>query len=133
MGTATKKMSELRTGERVHVTNPVGEEVLCTVATVWVSGSAEHGTVTVTWEEGVDDTVARGELDATAVVEVEDPDWDGTYDPFADEHTTHSAWMACFDCNPVHGQQRRCVGEGPVTKGFDPTQTYRLECGHLAI
>ena len=41
--------------------------------------------------------------------------------------------IECYECKPVTGELRRCVALGPVTNRADPTQTYRLECGHLAI
>lgn len=54
-------------------------------------------------------------------------------------------WFECYDCGREHlmvmsdswGMKfvyRRPVGLGPIIENLrDPTQTYRLECGHLAI
>lgn len=40
----------------------------------------------------------------------------------------------CYSCTPVTGTPRRCTALGPVTAvRYDATQTYQLECGHLAI
>lgn len=40
----------------------------------------------------------------------------------------------CFECKAVDGIERKVLAQGPVTNlRQDPTQTYRLECGHLAI
>lgn len=39
----------------------------------------------------------------------------------------------CYDCKPIVGEKRKCVALGPVTNSADPTQTYKLECGHYAI
>jgi hypothetical protein len=39
----------------------------------------------------------------------------------------------CYLCKIMEGELRKCVGYGPVTNPADPTQTYKLECGHLAI
>jgi hypothetical protein len=47
--------------------------------------------------------------------------------------TNYPETIPCFRCLPVNGMERRVLGEGPVTNRADPTQTYRLECGHLAI
>lgn len=49
--------------------------------------------------------------------------------------------LPCYQCPKVgrgHGHAgtaplRRCTGEGPVVNRADPTQTYRLECGHVTI
>lgn len=41
--------------------------------------------------------------------------------------------MPCHHCKPVDGVMRKVLGEGPITNRADPTQTHRLECGHLAI
>lgn len=39
----------------------------------------------------------------------------------------------CYSCKPVVGVKRRCVALGPIVNRADPTQSYRLDCGHLAI
>lgn len=41
--------------------------------------------------------------------------------------------MECYKCLPVTGIVRKVMELGPVTRGFDPTQTYKLECGHFMI
>lgn len=41
--------------------------------------------------------------------------------------------LPCFTCKPVTGELRECVGLGPVVNRADPTQSYNLECGHVAI
>ena len=42
--------------------------------------------------------------------------------------------MLCYECKVMDGIERKVLREGPVTNlRQDPTQTYLLECGHLAI
>lgn len=44
--------------------------------------------------------------------------------------------MPCYACGGFDGMtapERRIVALGPVVNRADPTQTYRLECGHTAI
>lgn len=58
-------------------------------------------------------------------------------DPYADQDVYADDLpdtLPCYQCKPVNGiVERRVLGEGPVVDRADPTQTYRLECGHLAI
>lgn len=41
--------------------------------------------------------------------------------------------LLCYECKPLTGVEQLCTALGPVTNRADPTQTYRLACGHLAI
>jgi hypothetical protein len=44
--------------------------------------------------------------------------------------------MECYECggfNGADGPMKRVVALGKVVNRADPTQTYRLECGHVAI
>lgn len=59
-------------------------------------------------------------------------DWDEEPDP----NWPVGEEMECYQCptatfhSPV---KRKCVALGPVVNPADPTQSYKLECGHLAI
>jgi hypothetical protein len=58
--------------------------------------------------------------------------WATTYEGYS----IQAAWMlTCYLCDVanVEGVQRVVVKEGPVVDRADPTQTYILECGHVAI
>lgn len=49
--------------------------------------------------------------------------------------------LPCYDCQPHEttdddgnpASMRECVELGPVVNRADPTQSYKLSCGHLAI
>lgn len=43
--------------------------------------------------------------------------------------------MECYECNDFtgHGVTRKVVALGKIVNPVDPTQSYRLECGHTAI
>jgi hypothetical protein len=49
--------------------------------------------------------------------------------------------LPCWECRPQTDRDadgnpcvmRECVARGPVTNRADPTQTYKLSCGHLTI
>lgn len=43
--------------------------------------------------------------------------------------------LECYTCPKVGraAPMRTCTGLGPVTNPADPTQTYRLDCGHVTI
>lgn len=51
----------------------------------------------------------------------------------ADENWPVGSTMLCYQCKPITGVERVCTALGPVTGRADPTQTYKLECGHTAI
>jgi hypothetical protein len=67
---------------------------------------------------------------------------DPAYEAWCDEQTKRheegrdypiGEMLECYECKPVEGLLRKCVAFGPVVNRADPTQSYRLECGHLAI
>lgn len=44
--------------------------------------------------------------------------------------------MGCWECGGFDGvtaPERKVVKLGPVVNPADPTQSYKLECGHLTI
>jgi hypothetical protein len=60
-----------------------------------------------------------------------DPEYYGGDDP--EPNWPVGEMIDCYTCKPIVGEPRKCTALGPVVNPADPTQSYQLECGHLAI